>query len=108
MRLTRNTETLIIEGTPDEIRELFKQAGYVMPAAAVDPQTLTVSDGRRYQPTGRVSDYGQEEMIDIRTGRRGVYHHSMGMGFVPGSYVTDSGRVEYEHPWDNPLQGCRF
>lgn len=107
MRITKHSETVTIEGTPDEIRELFKQAGYVMPAA-VDPQTLTVSDSRRYQPTGRVSDYGQEEMIDIRTGRRGVYHNSMGMGFVRGAYITDSGNVEYEHPWDNPLQGCRF
>ena len=33
---------------------------------------------------------------------------SMGVGFVPGAYVTDSGRVEFEHPWDNPLQGCRW
>lgn len=107
MRITKHSETVIVEGTVSEIRELFKQAGYVMPAA-VDPQTLTVSDDRRYQSTGRVGDYGERETVDVRTGRRGVYMDTMGMGFVPGAYVTDSGRVEYEHPWDNPLQGCRF
>ena len=107
MRITKHSETVIVEGTASEIRELFEQAGYALPAA-VDPQTLTVSDSRRYQPTGRVSDYGEQEMTDVRTGRRGVYMGTMGMGFVRGAYVTDSGNVEYEHPWDNPLQGCRF
>lgn len=107
MRITKHSETVTIEGTPDEIRELFGRAGYVMPAE-VDPQTLAVSDSRRYQPTGRVGNYGEQETLDIRTGRRGVYQSAMGMGFVRGAYITDSGSVEYEHPWDNPLQGCRF
>lgn len=107
MQITKHSETVIVEGTISEIRDLFNQAGYVLPAP-VDPQTLTVSDDRRYRPTGRVSDYGEQEMTDVRTGRRGVYMDAMGMGFVRGAYVTDNGSVEYEHPWDNPLQGCRF
>lgn len=109
MKFTRQTDTITIEGTPDEIRELFKQAGYVMPAAAVDPQSLTRNDSRRYIESGRVGNYGEREAVDTRTGRRGAFMmESMGVGFVSGAYINDSGRVEFEHPWDNPLQGCRF
>ena len=108
MRLTRHTETVTIEGTVDEIRALFGRAQLALPADFVDPQSLTVSDGRRYRDTGRVSDYGQRESVDVRTGRRGVHFDTMGIGFVPGAYVDDSGRVNFEHPSDNPLQGCRW
>ena len=107
MRLTRHSETVTIEGTVDEIRALFGRAQMALPGD-VDPQSLTVSDARRYQDTGRVSDYGQREAVDVRTGRRGVHFDTMGIGFVSGAYVTDSGRVEFEHPSDNPLQGCRW
>lgn len=110
MRLTRHTETVSIEGTVDEIRALFGRAGLSLPANFdVDPQSLTVSDGRRYRDTGRVGNYGERESIDVRTGKRGVFvYKSMGGGFVAGACITDSGNVEFAHPSDNPLQGCRW
>ena len=110
MRLTRHTETVTIEGTVDEIRALFGRADLALPAGFdVDPQSLTVSDGRRYRDTGRVGNYGERESIDVRTGKRGVFvYESMGGGFVAGARITDSGNVEFAHPSDNPLQGCRW
>ena len=107
MRLTRHSETVTIEGTADEIRALFGRARLALPDD-VDPQSLTVSDARRYQYTGRVGDYGEREAIDVRTGKRGVEFQSMGIGFVAGATVDDSGRVRFAHPSDNPLQGCRW
>ncbi len=95
-------ETIIVEGSPEEVRQ-------VLNGSAIDLQSLTRNDDRRYIESGRVGDYGEREARDVRTGRKGVFMmESMGVGFVPGAYVTDSGRVEFEHPWDNPLQGCRF
>ena len=107
MKLTRHAETVTLEGTPDEIRALFERAQTTLPEY-VDPQSLTASDARRYQDTGRMGNYGEREAVDVRTGKRGVEFQGMGIGFVPGAYVTESGRVEFEHPWDNPLQGCRW
>ena len=98
-------QSVTIEGSAAEVRELFNRAGLELP---VDPQSLTVRDDRRYQYTGRVGDYGEREAIDVRTGKRGVEFQSMGMGFVAGARITDSGRVEFAHPSDNPLQGCRW
>ena len=95
-------ETIIVEGSPEEVQQ-------VLNGSAIDPQSLTRNDDRRYIESGRVGNYGEREARDVRTGRKGVFMmESMGVGFVPGAYVTDSGRVEFEHPWDNPLQGCRF
>lgn len=108
MRLTRHSETVTIEGTADEIRALFGRAQLALPAD-FEPQSLTVSDPRRYRDTGRVGDYGERETVDVRTGKRGVIMlESMGGGFVAGARITDSGRVEFAHPSDNPLQGCRW
>ena len=107
MRITRHSETVVIEGSAAEIRELFGRAGYALPSE-LDTQALARSDARRYEYTGRVGDYGEREAYDQRTGRRGVEFQSMGIGFVPGAYITQSGRVEFEHPSDNPLQGCRW
>ncbi len=95
-------ETIILEGSPEEVQR-------VIDGTRPDPQSLARDDSRRYIENGRVGDYGEREARDVRTGRKGVFMmESMGVGFVPGAYVTDSGRVEFEHPWDNPLQGCRF
>ena len=108
MRITRDTDTVTIEGTPAEMLDLFNRAGYALPGS-VDPQALTRSDSRRYQTTGKMGDYGEQEAYDVRTGKPGVIMmESMGVGFVPGAYITNSGRVEFEHPWDNPFQGCRW
>lgn len=108
MKFTRQTETITIEGTPAEIRELFSLAGYALPDD-VDPQSLTHNDSRRYIESGRVGDYGEREACDVRTGRKGVFMmESIGVGFVPGARITESGAVEFEHPWDNPFYGCRF
>jgi len=113
MRITRRTETVTLEGTVDEIRALFGRAQLALPAdfdgERPNPQSLTAGDGRRYQDTGRVGNYGEREAVDRRTGRRGAFVlESMGGGFVPGARVRDDGRIEYEHPSDNPLQGCRW
>lgn len=95
-------ETITIEGSPEEVQRVIN-------GTHPDPQSLTRDDDRRYIESGRVGNYGEREAVDRRTGRRGAFMmESMGVGFVPGAYVTDSGRVEFEHPWDNPLQGCRF
>lgn len=102
---------ILIETTSDEIAELIDalQADRrITQVEVVDPQRLTRDDPRRYRSTGPIGNYGEEEMVDVRTGRRGVYHNAMGMGFVPGSYVDSNGNVQYEHPWNNPLQGCRW
>lgn len=108
MKFTRQTETIIIEGTPAEIRELFGRADYALPGD-VDPQSLARSDNRRYIESGRVGNYGEREAVDTRTGRRGSFMlESMGCGFVPGARITESGSIEFEHPWDNPFYGCRF
>lgn len=71
-----------------------------------NPETLRASDQRRYRATGRVDDFGQPEMVDLRTGRRGVMMDWC--GWTPGAYVCADGRVEFDHPWDNPLQGCSW
>ena len=105
MRVT--WQSLTIEGSAAEVRELFNRASLALPV--VDPQSLTVSDGRRYQDTGRVGNYGERDAIDVRTGKRGVFvYESMGGGFVAGVRITDSGNVEFAPPSDNPLQGCRW
>lgn len=105
MRVTiqrTESETITFEGEPEEVRQVL--LGY-----SVDPQSLPRDDSRRYIESGRVGDYGEREARDVRTGRKGVFMmESMGVGFVPGAYITASGHVEFEHPWDNPLQGCRF
>ena len=109
MRITRRTETVMLECTAEEFRTMFGRAGYALPADFdVDPQALTVSDGRRYIESGRVGNYGEREAVDVRTGRRGVHFDTMGIGFVPGARVRDDGRIEYDHPSDNPLQGGRW
>ena len=110
MRITRRTETVTLECTAEEFRTMFGRAGYALPADFDgDPQALTVSDGRRYIESGRVGNYGERESIDVRTGKRGVFvYESMGGGFVAGARITDSGNVEFAHPSDNPLQGCRW
>ena len=128
MILTRRDDTVTIEGTVDEIRALFERAQTVTaevvtpPAVtapsrvsdagereSVDPQTMTVSDARRYQDTGRVGNYGERESVDVRTGRRGVVMlESMGVGFVPGATVDASGSVHFARPQDNPFFGCRW
>ena len=128
MILTRRDDTVTIEGTVDEIRALFERAQTVTaevvtpPAVtapsrvsdawereSVDPQSLTVSDARRYQDTGRVGNYGERESVDVRTGRRGVVMlESMGVGFVPGATVDASGNVHFARPQDNPFFGCRW
>lgn len=95
-------ETIIVEGSPEEVWQALN-------GSAIDPQSLTRNDARRYIESGRVGNHGEREARDVRTGRKGVFMmESMGVGFVPGAYVTDSGRIEFEHPWDNPLQGCRW
>jgi hypothetical protein len=74
--------------------------------ATPDPRTLSLNDPRRFRPTGTIDDYGQREMVDQRTGRRGVMMDWC--GWTPGAYVTPDGRIEFEHPSDNPLQGCSW
>lgn len=66
-----------------------------------DPCTLTLNDPRRFSATGNVDDYGQREMVDRRTGRRGVMMDWC--GWTPGAYVTPEGGIDFENPWDNPL-----
>lgn len=66
----------------------------------VSTSTMTLHHPERYQYSGRVDDYGQRDAFDRRTGRRGAFMD--GLGFVPGAIVQDDGRIEFEHPWDNP------
>lgn len=101
---------ILIETTSDEIAELIDalQADRrITQVEVVDPQRLPLDDPRRYRFTGPIGNHGEAEMVDVRTGRRGVYHTAMGMGFVPGSYIDSDGRVCYDHPSNNPLQGFR-
>jgi len=64
------------------------------------------AEAGRYRPTGRVSETDDPECIDTHTGRRGIMH-SWVAGFVPGAYVRDDGRIDSDHPHDNPLYGWR-
>lgn len=66
----------------------------------------TLSDPRRWRYTGKVDDYGALEVVDRRTGRRGVMFNDFGCGFNPGAYVCRDGRVGFDHPGDNPFAGC--
>lgn len=107
---------LIVESTADEAVDFVRRVQdailctrgvrnvELLEAGAPDPRTLTTSDSRRYRYTGTVSDTGVRECYDVRTGRRGL----MGdCGFEAGGFVTSDGRVEWERPQDNPLQGWR-
>jgi hypothetical protein len=73
----------------------------------IDPRALADGDPRRYVYTGRISGTGVYEAIDTRTGRRGVIGF-IDAGFTPGLIIRDDGQTEWEHPWDNPFQGCRL
>ena len=95
MLLTRNADTVTIEGTVDEIRALFDRAQTVT-AEVVTPPAVTVS---------RVSEHGERESYHPHTGRRGV--DTNGFGFIPGAYIDNYGTVQFSRPEDNPLQGWR-
>ena len=95
MLLTRNADTVTIEGTVDEIRALFDRAQTVT-AEVVNPPAVTVS---------RVSEHGERESYHPHTGRRGV--DTNGFGFIPGAYIDNYGTVQFSRPEDNPLQGWR-
>lgn len=79
---------------------------HTLPILDVDVTTLTLNDPRRWHYTGRVGDYGEREVIDLRTRRRGVNMNDC--GFVPGAYICDDGRIGYDHPSDNPFWGCNW
>lgn len=64
---------------------------------------MRVGDPQRYVFTRRVGDYGEREAVDLRTQQRGVMMD--GIGFVEGGYVRADGRVEFDHPWQNPYHG---
>lgn len=64
---------------------------------------MQINNPQRYEFTRRVGNYGEREAVDLRTGERGVVIE--GIGFVDGGYVRSDGRVEFDHPWQNPYHG---
>lgn len=73
--------------------------------APVDASNLQVGDKRRYKLGSGVGDYGEREAVDLRRNVRGIMMD--GVGFVEGGYVCPDGRVEFEHPSQNPYWGMR-
>ncbi len=73
--------------------------------APVDASNLQVGDKRRYKLGSGVGDYGEREAVDLRRNVRGIMMD--GIGFVEGGYVRPDGRVEFEHPSQNPYWGMR-
>jgi hypothetical protein len=118
---------VMVEATAQELADLLSRLRILRPAApqpvraweptpppmpTVPPldvevlHQLTADDPRRYWYTGRVADGGEREAVDRRTRRRGVFLFMT--GWTPGAYVCDDGRIEFEHPWDNPWQGMSW
>lgn len=83
----------------------MEQAAGSPPSAPVDASNLQVGDRRRYKLGSGVGDYGEQEAVDLRRNVRGIMMD--GIGFVEGGYVRPDGRVEFEHPWQNPYRGMR-
>lgn len=83
----------------------MEQAAGSSPSTPVDASNLQVGDRRRYKLDGSVGDYGEQGATDLRRNVRGVMLD--GIGFVEGGYVRPDGRVEFEHPWQNPYRGMR-
>lgn len=102
MKLTQQADSVILEGTVDEIRALFDRVKHVTPEVVDVPVVTAQSQDAGH---ARVSERGERESYHPYTGRRGVETNAF--GFIPGAYIDPYGTVQFSRPEDNPLQGWR-